>query len=153
MNKLQGSCISILKKVSIALAVFLLTTAHAEDPTTYVEVHNMASMDGQLVLSVFDSKKSWLKRPVMTAKLPLSEESSEESFVFELDLLPGEYAFHVFHDVDMNGRMKTNFLGIPKEPTAVSNDAKGKFGPPKYKDAAIEIDEDGLRLALRLTKI
>ena len=40
-----------------------------------------------------------------------------------------------FYDKNGNGKLDTNFLGIPKEPTAMSNNAKGSFGPPKFKDA------------------
>ena len=38
--------------------------------------------------------------------------------------------------------MDTNFLGIPKEPIACSNNAKGSFGPPKFKDAKFAIAEE-----------
>ena len=38
--------------------------------------------------------------------------------------------------------MDTNFLGIPKEPIGISNNAKGFMGPPKYKDAKFELKHD-----------
>ncbi|MDA9339728.1 DUF2141 domain-containing protein [Polaribacter sp.] len=36
--------------------------------------------------------------------------------------------------------MDTNFLGIPKEPIGMSNDAKGFMGPPKFKNAKFNFD-------------
>jgi uncharacterized protein (DUF2141 family) len=35
------------------------------------------------------------------------------------------------------------FLGIPKEPYGFSRDARGKFGPPGFEDAAIEVRDEG----------
>ena len=34
-----------------------------------------------------------------------------------------------------NKKMDTRIFGIPKEPIAISNDAKGFMGPPKWNDA------------------
>jgi uncharacterized protein (DUF2141 family) len=57
-------------------------------------------------------------------------------------LAPGAYAVAVYHDENGNGKMDANFLGIPKEPTGASNDAKGKMGPPKFEDARFALDGD-----------
>lgn len=55
------------------------------------------------------------------------------------DIAPGEYAVSVFADLNGNGKLDSNFIGIPTEPTGVSRDAAGRFGPPKFKDAVFEI--------------
>lgn len=51
----------------------------------------------------------------------------------------GTYAIKVFHDVNADGRMDTNFFGIPKEPYGFSNDAMGLFGPPSFEQAAFTV--------------
>jgi len=48
---------------------------------------------------------------------------------------PGDYAGSVFHDENGNGKLDRNFIGMPKEGVGASNDAAGKFGPPKFDDA------------------
>ncbi len=53
----------------------------------------------------------------------------------------GEYAVAVFADVNGNGKLDSNFIGMPKEPVAVSRDAKGRFGPPKFADAAFLVGD------------
>jgi uncharacterized protein (DUF2141 family) len=40
-----------------------------------------------------------------------------------------------YHDQNGNGEIDMRILGMPKEPVGVSNDARGRFGPPKF-DAA-----------------
>ncbi len=38
--------------------------------------------------------------------------------------------------------MNQNFLGIPKEGYAFSNNASGTFGPPDFKDAAFKLEDE-----------
>lgn len=62
----------------------------------------------------------------------------------------GRYALSVYQDLDGDGRLKANFLGIPREPVAVSRDAKGKFGPPSFADAAFAVSRPMERQIVRL---
>lgn len=54
-------------------------------------------------------------------------------------LAPGAYAFSLAHDENGNGTLDRNFLGIPKEGVAVSNDARGFLGPPSAEDATFDL--------------
>ena len=62
----------------------------------------------------------------------------------------GEYAISAYHDEDTDQELDTNWLGIPKEGTGASNDAKGKMGPPKYEDAKFEFREDGQKIEFEM---
>jgi uncharacterized protein (DUF2141 family) len=62
--------------------------------------------------------------------------------VFFENLKPGIYAISVYQDIDANGKMNQNFLGIPKEPVGVSNNAEGFMGPPKYEDAKFNLNSN-----------
>ena len=52
----------------------------------------------------------------------------------------GEYGVVAFQDIDKNKDLKTNFVGLPKEPIGFSNDAKIKFGPPDFDDAKVKVE-------------
>ncbi|GGD16991.1 DUF2141 domain-containing protein [Aquisalinus flavus] len=54
-------------------------------------------------------------------------------------LEPGLYAVKAFHDLNGNGEMDTNVMGIPSEPFAFSNNAAGNFGPPDFAAAAFDV--------------
>ena len=58
-------------------------------------------------------------------------------------LAPGEYGIKVFHDVNDNGELDTNWMGIPKEPYAFGNDAMGTFGPPGFDQSKVVVREGG----------
>jgi len=51
-------------------------------------------------------------------------------------LPPGRYAVSVYQDVNGNGRLDHNFLGIPKEPVGASENPKPRMGPPRFDECA-----------------
>lgn len=57
------------------------------------------------------------------------------------DLLFGDYAIAVFHDLNGNGKLDRNMLGIPSEPYGFSGKASGKWSAPVFGDARISISE------------
>lgn len=58
----------------------------------------------------------------------LEVDSNAEIVSVQLDLPAGEYLFSFYHDINNNGKLDTNFLGIPKEPFGFSNYSGS--GPP-----------------------
>ena len=53
----------------------------------------------------------------------------------------GDYTVGVFHDLNKNGELDTNFIGYPKEDMAVSNNAKGgPFGGPPWHEAKVQLN-------------
>ena len=141
-----------VKKV-LALALLLGAAAANADTTVAVQIAGISGNEGQIVVSVYDNKKDWLKRPVMQEVVSGDEVAEDGTMTVELSMPTGEYAVHVYHDRDANGKMKANFIGIPREPTGVSNDAKGKMGPPKFKDAAFAVADDPVELPINMVQI
>ncbi|MEO0466048.1 MAG: DUF2141 domain-containing protein [Pseudomonadota bacterium] len=54
-------------------------------------------------------------------------------------LEPGAYGLKMYHDSNGNGQMDTNPFGMPTEPYAFSNNAKGRFGPAEWDSAAFQV--------------
>lgn len=99
-------------------------------------VLNVASDVGSLYVSVYDSKETFLgDEKVVFQLIPVAEHLESGRIVFELTLPYGEYAIAIHHDSNDNQKMDTNFIGIPKEPVALSNGHIARYGPPKYKKA------------------
>jgi uncharacterized protein (DUF2141 family) len=61
----------------------------------------------------------------------------------------GTYAVSVFHYENGNGKLDTNFMGMPREGVGASNDARGHFGPPKFAAAAFRFSS--VRIDLKIT--
>lgn len=111
--------------------------------TLTVHVKGLRNTKGVLYFSLFKSETGFPDKPenaLQKGKIfPLQATSG--TFTFS-NIPSGTYAVSVFHDEDNNAEMKTNVMGIPLEGTAVSNDAKGKFGPPKFADAKFTLTGD-----------
>lgn len=52
---------------------------------------------------------------------------------------PGSFAVVAFHDLDDDGHLDRNFLGAPSEPYGASRDARRAMGPPRWRDARLEL--------------
>ena len=104
-----------LCRAATLLLVFLQVPAHAENEVTIL-VSGIGDPVGNIVVTAFDNDDDWLEKPVVEESIALSE-GMESPLPITLSLAPGSYAFQVYHDLDGNGEMKTNFIGIPKEPT------------------------------------
>lgn len=66
------------------------------------------------------------------------------------DLPPGRYSVAVFHDADENGRLTLWPVGLPREAYGFSNNARGRFGPPSFEQAAFALGPGGARQSIRL---
>jgi uncharacterized protein (DUF2141 family) len=56
----------------------------------------------------------------------------------------------VFHDENSNGKLDTNFMGIPREGVGASNNAKGHLGPLKINDAAFQLSGGRVDLKIKI---
>jgi uncharacterized protein (DUF2141 family) len=56
----------------------------------------------------------------------------------------GTWAVLVYQDENENGELDRNLLGIPKENYGFSRDAAGRFGPPSFDEAAIQVADEAV---------
>ena len=110
----------------------------------------VGSAEGKLVVSIHDSESSFNAKEA-SAQTTIAANSSELRYKID-DLKPGYYVIRVFHDLNDNDKLDKNFIGIPSEPYGVSNNAKEKFGPPKYKKAKFYYDGTSMSLFIKVDR-
>jgi uncharacterized protein (DUF2141 family) len=125
----------------IATFIFsgFLSTSAQEKHTITLEFEGMKSDKGNLYIAIYNKEENFLKKPI---KGTIVKVENKKATITLKDIPTGIYAVSAFHDANDNKKMDTNFLGIPKEPTGMSNDATGFMGPPKYKDAKFNVTKD-----------
>jgi uncharacterized protein (DUF2141 family) len=132
--------------------------ARAADPpptppsgaTLVVEVEGLKSDAGKVRAALHDRAKGFPADPASaTRRLEVPIAAGRTRLVFD-GLPPGAYAVSVHHDENGNGRLDTNFLGIPAEGLAASNDAKGFMGPPSFEKARVELREGETRIVVHV---
>ncbi len=131
--------------------VALATAAVAAETSVRVVVSNVVKQDGLLLAGVYSSPKSWLSADTVARKdVPVAGSVQNGTVTFEMLLPPGSYALSVLQDLNGNRKLDTNFIGIPKEPSGSSNDAKATFSAPKFRDAVFEVGDQPVELRIRL---
>ncbi len=138
-----------LRGVVRALQVLLFLSAWqpvlAEELTGIltVEISGLKEATGNVYIAVYDSDSTWLSdKTVLSKKVAIVDALDGDLVRTELQLPLGKYALSVFYDKDNDGALNTNFIGMPKEPIALSNNAVAKFGPPKFADAVFTLDAE-----------
>ena len=136
---------------SFLVGAALLAVSQVSATTLTVVISDIRSDIGVLNIGIYDNKNDWLgSSTVQKRSLQVLENSVGGVVTTSFEVEPGEYAISVHHDDNDNGKMDTNFIGIPKEPTGLSNGAVPKFGPPKYKDAAFRVGDEDLQMPIKL---
>lgn len=112
--------------------------------TLTITIADIRESEGRLMIQVANSGKGFEFSEDSAAPPPvaISQLAEAGEMTFEVTLPPGIYGARVLHDLNGNGEMDSNFVGIPKEPWAFSNNATGRLGPAKWQDAKFEISGD-----------
>jgi uncharacterized protein (DUF2141 family) len=116
-----------------------LTAQENKTLTITLEITTTKYNKGHVLLALYDSEKNYMKEIFRSAEVPIK--NNKAKIIFNL-LEKGEYAFSFFQDLNENKKIDTNFLGIPKEPYGFSNQKKGRFGPPKFKEVAFKLNKN-----------
>jgi uncharacterized protein (DUF2141 family) len=119
-----------------ALACLSLSAAAA---TVEVHVTGVDAGKGSVKVAVCDQAR-FLKQCLYSGSAPAR---AGDNTIAVRDVPPGSWAVLAYQDANGNGELDRNFIGIPSENYGFSRDARGKFGPPSFEDAAITVREDG----------
>ena len=63
---------------------------------------------------------------------------------------PGTYAIALLHDENNNGRADRTLGMMPREGFGFSRDARVRMGPPRFRDAAIQINDTASHQTIRM---
>jgi uncharacterized protein (DUF2141 family) len=126
-----------------AACLLVLFSAGARAAELTVTVDKLRSNQGQVLLCIFSAESSDKAafpdcakgRPVRTANAPAAGGKVVLNFK---GLKDGTYAVAAIHDENGNGQLDTNFLGIPVEGIAVSNNPR-LLGKPSFMEGQFEL--------------
>jgi len=125
-----------LRAAALILALGVSSVAGAETLTIVIEDIRVAS--GTIQVQVQAGEAQFDNGGAVAQ---FREAASEGSMTLvAVDLPPGEYAIRIMHDVNGNDELDANFVGMPTEPYAFSNNAKGRFGPASWADASFALE-------------
>ncbi len=140
---------------SITLSFVFLTTQslHAQNSTINLTVQNIQKAQGKVVIAVFKGADNFLEDgKAIASKIALVEKIGEISATFPNLPIGDDYSIAVYHDVNGNEKLNTNFFGVPTEPYGFSNNARSKWGAPKYDIARFELNQSPKDMVIQVKK-
>lgn len=131
----------------LATGMILAGAASAQTATVTVLVSGVESGEGQVYVGLCD--RGFAESDCLGGRFQPAR-PGEMRFVF--DAVPtGVYAVAAYHDVNGNGVMDSNFLGVPREPYGFSNDV-GRRAPPNFLGAQVPVNPPRTTINVRLDR-
>jgi uncharacterized protein (DUF2141 family) len=121
-----------------------------------VEVNGIRKIKGNVCLSMFNSPDGY---PDSASKAVLAKCFTVVSSSFEVRIegvANGVYAIALWHDENRDEKLNYNFLGIPKEGLAFSENGKPRItppppGPPSFSSISFEVKDEPRRTSTKMT--
>lgn len=139
-------------KCMVFVALGVAADAVAQDAQTALTVRilGLRSDQGSVRMEVFDTEAGYNER---AAALVFT--GSVLNGAAEIPFVPptsGVFAIRVYHDENENGQLDRTPLGVPEEPVGFSNNARSRFGPPTFRDAALPLEQAPPVIEIRMER-
>jgi uncharacterized protein (DUF2141 family) len=130
----------------LVLCGTIAVAANAADLT--VRVDGLHSAKGTVLLELDDSVAGWDNKVKPLATGSVKAAMGEVTYTFK-NLPPGTYAVGVIDDENDNGKLDTNFLGIPKEGYGFSNNVTA-MRKPTFDEAHVDVGQQDASILIHL---
>jgi uncharacterized protein (DUF2141 family) len=116
-----------------------------------VSVQGFEQSKGQACFSLFASPQGFPSKAANALQSRCVEVTDNAITITFDGLKPGNYAVAVFHDINKDGVLNQNRLGIPTERFGFSNNPRIVAGPPKFGDSRVVLmgQETTIQIKLR----
>ncbi|NTV51968.1 MAG: DUF2141 domain-containing protein [Candidatus Firestonebacteria bacterium] len=147
-------CMALILGITLAAQAETAGLSEGNSPAAVasltIEISGLRNDHGEVKVALFQSRDGFPSHPEKAFRRATAKISTDKA-TCELPGVPGgDYVVSVIHDENQNDRVDTNFFGLPAEGVGVSNNAKGKFGPPAFEDARFHHGTENKILKIRM---
>lgn len=129
---------------SLVLALYLGLSSFMPEKKSGVltiQINNVKSPEGIIWIGIYDADNYMIKEKAIIEGLDVSTTGKLSMNIPALDF--GTYAIALFHDINGNGELDQNFIGVPLEPFAFSKTPKSKWRLPKFEEIQFRFNQNG----------
>lgn len=141
--------------VLAGISPLLAVPAGAENPTgtssVTVVVSALASTRSAVKLYFYNLREQFLK-PKGYVFQKTVQPGGQRQISLPVNLPNGEWAVAITQDTNNNDKLDKNFVGIPTEPFAFSNNVRPKLAPPDFNECKFTVAGPGKVVNIVLTK-
>ena len=116
------------------------TADKADQPLTLV-ITNLETPTGSVIVGVYAPENNFPGENDQLKVYKFKPDSLTPT-VHITDLPYGTYALAIYQDVNENGKIDKNWVGIPTEPYAFSNNVRPLLKAPDFDDCKFNYDAD-----------
>jgi uncharacterized protein (DUF2141 family) len=127
------------------------TTAVKACKPLMLTIRNLASSTAPVIVGIYKSKNRFLYKESRLKEYKVIPKGKTLSVCIR-DVCYGEYAIAVYQDENSNGEFDKNFIGMPKERYAFSNNFRPKVKAPTYSDCKFNYDSTSSLVIMDLVK-
>lgn len=106
-----------------------------------VKVTGIENYNGEIELALYKDPKKFAKVGQTYRLVRIKPDNSTLTHEFK-NLDQGKYAICLFHDENNNKVCDKNFLGIPTEAYAFSNNIRPRFSVPTFEECSTYLDKN-----------
>ncbi len=137
--------------VLIFLNISAIAAAQSSCPGIHVKIPNIKNNTGNIACGIFESPEGFPKKFLGSATVVIIKKILDTKAQCNFsDIPPGTYGIAVIHDENMNGKLDTNWIGLPTEGYGFSNTTIDEFGAPAFSAAKFRYDGQNLNLSIKL---
>jgi uncharacterized protein (DUF2141 family) len=129
--------------------MFSSTEEPEEKCTLSVELSNIRSKKGSLFIFLYNYENQFPDNPFRYFEVKKEKINNSILLVNIPNMDKGKYAISIIDDENNNADLD-RFLGIPTEGYGFSNNVKPLFSLPKYNELLFDLNQNWLRLNLKL---
>jgi uncharacterized protein (DUF2141 family) len=149
MNRKTNSYIVFFAFLVMLVASVSPATAESSGKLI-IDISGFPSSEGFAMVALHNSEDSYKSEGDIAIAKTRTKVVNQKAQVVFVNLSYGWYGVSIFHDENANMKMDKNAMGIPKESYGFSNNAKGFFGKPNYKDVMFQVNSAEKQIAVNL---
>lgn len=145
-------CAILGTEPAVGLGQRKVEVAGAGDPVSSpvtVVVSSLASTHSAVKVYFYNVRESFLK-PHQYVFFKVVKPAGQDRITLPVNLPHGEWAVAITQDTNNNDKLDKNFMGIPTEPYAFSNNIRPKLAPPVFDDCKFTVSGSGTVVAIKL---
>ena len=135
--------------LTVAVALLFLGMNRPSAGSLELGIGHVQHDYGTVWIGIYASAEAFLdKDQARLEAVPIKD--FRERRIFLHDLAYGDYAVALFHDLNDNGEMDVNWLGVPEEPFAFSRPVSSKWRLPKFAEVKVGLYQSRKTVATQL---
>ena len=139
----------MFKKLLFLFVLFVAVGSAFADNNVTLEINGVTVQGGLVYVAVYSNENDYkAENPFIRFIL----EPVNSTLTRSLELPNSEYVVTIFQDVNSNGVLDTNFLGIPREPVGITN-YNGRGIPGGFHKLKVPVNNSSTRIIVNMGNV